>query len=48
MYDTEESPLCKVQMARRKVGVREGRLCRRNESARAHDESARRRFPDAD
>ena len=46
VYDTEESPLSMMRVARRKSRVREGRLCNRNELPREYDESVRRRFPD--
>ena len=46
MYDTEESPLSTMQVVRRKSGVREGRLCNRNEPRQAHYEPERGRFPD--
>ena len=45
LYDTEESPLSMMRVARRKSGIREGRLCNRNELPREHGESERRRFP---
>ncbi|SVB81768.1 uncharacterized protein METZ01_LOCUS234622, partial [marine metagenome] len=38
VYDTEESPLSTMQVVRRKSGVREGRLCNRNEPRQAHCE----------
>ena len=34
MYDTEESPLSALQVARHKAGVRKGWPCFRNEPAR--------------
>ena len=46
VYDTEESPLSMMRVARRKSGIREGRLCNRNELPREYDESERRRFPE--
>ena len=46
MYDTEESPLSMMQVVRRKSGIREGRLCNRNELRREYGESERRRFPE--
>ena len=46
MFDTEESPLSAMQASRHKAGVREGRLCSRNEPCQAYDEPERGRFPD--
>tara|TARA_B100000902_G_scaffold55233_3_gene61899 strand:- start:731 stop:1048 length:318 start_codon:yes stop_codon:yes gene_type:complete len=45
VYDTEESPLSKIQVVRRKPEVREGRLCNRNEPHQAHDDPEKVRFP---
>ena len=46
MYDTEESPLSPMQVVRRKSGVREGRLCNRNEPRQAHCDPERGSVPD--
>ncbi len=45
MLDTEESPLSAMQASRHKTGVREGRLCSRNEPCQEYDEPERERFP---
>ena len=46
VLDTEESPLSAMQASRLKTGVREGRLCSRNEPCQAYDEPERERFPE--
>ena len=46
VLDTEESPLSAMQASRHKTGVREGRLCSRNEPCQEYDEPVRGRFPE--
>ena len=46
VYDTEESPLSKIQVVRRKPETREGRHCNRNEPHQAHNDPEKVRFPD--
>ncbi len=46
VLDTEESPLSAMQASRHKAGVREGRLCSRNEPCQVYDEPERGRFPE--
>ena len=46
VLDTEESPLSAMQASRHKAGVREGRLCSRNEPCQEYDEPERGRFPE--
>ena len=46
VLDTEESPLSAMQASRHKAGVREGRLCSRNEPCQEYDEPVRGRFPE--
>ena len=46
VLDTEESPLSAMQASRHKAGVREGRLCSRNEPCQGYDEPERGRFPE--
>ena len=45
-FESEESPLSKMQAVRCKPEVREGRLCNRNVPRQAHDDPERVRFPD--
>ena len=45
MLDTEESPLSAMQASRHKAGVREGRLCSRNEPCQGYNDPERGRFP---
>ena len=46
VYDTEESPLSKMQVVRRKSEAREGRLCNRNELGQAYSDPEKVRFPE--
>lgn len=46
VYDTEESPLSKMQVVRCKPKAREGQLCNRNELGQAYDDPEKVRFPE--
>tara|TARA_B100001094_G_C18043875_1_gene726410 strand:- start:12 stop:284 length:273 start_codon:yes stop_codon:yes gene_type:complete len=46
VYDTEESPLSKMQVVRCKPKAREGQLCNRNELGQAYDDPEEVRFPE--
>ena len=46
VYDTEESPLSKMQVVRRKSESREGQLCNRNELSQGYDDPEKVRFPE--
>ena len=46
MYDAEESPLSMMEAARFTSGVREGRLCNRNEPSQAYNDPEGVRFPE--